>query len=84
MSEIAPARSAVAQALSRERRYDHVIWDWNGTLLDDVAFSVELMAQALGIDCALVDAGHQSAQRLRQKTSRVFTSLADLRALLGI
>jgi phosphoglycolate phosphatase len=25
------------------RRYDHVIWDWNGTLLDDVALCVDVM-----------------------------------------
>jgi phosphoglycolate phosphatase len=42
MSESAPARSPAFSLLSGERRYDHVIWDWNGTLLDDVSFSVEL------------------------------------------
>jgi phosphoglycolate phosphatase len=25
------------------RRYRHVIWDWNGTLPDDVAFSIQVM-----------------------------------------
>ena len=25
------------------RRYDHVIWDWNGTLLDDVDLVVDIM-----------------------------------------
>jgi phosphoglycolate phosphatase len=24
-------------------RYDHVIWDWNGTLLDDVHLTIEIM-----------------------------------------
>jgi phosphoglycolate phosphatase len=43
MSESASARTEVTPLVAGERRYDHVIWDWNGTLLDDVAFSVELL-----------------------------------------
>ncbi len=29
-------------------RYDHVIWDWNGTLLDDVHLTIEIMGGMLG------------------------------------
>jgi phosphoglycolate phosphatase len=43
MSESASARREVSPPVAGQRRYDHVIWDWNGTLLDDVAFSVELL-----------------------------------------
>ena len=28
-------------------RYDHVIWDWNGTLLDDVRLTIEIMGGML-------------------------------------
>ncbi len=28
-------------------RYDHIIWDWNGTLLDDAEFCVEVMGRML-------------------------------------
>lgn len=52
-------------------------------LVGDTLHDLEV-AQALGIDCALVAAGHQSSERLSQRTSRVFTSLADLRAVLGL
>jgi phosphoglycolate phosphatase len=42
------------------------------------------VAQALGIDCALVATGHQSVERLRRKTARVFDSLAELPGVLRI
>jgi phosphoglycolate phosphatase len=29
-------------------RYEHVVWDWNGTLLDDVGLAVEVMNGMLG------------------------------------
>ena len=29
-------------------RYDHVVWDWNGTLLDDVGLAVAVMNGMLG------------------------------------
>ena len=29
-------------------RYRHVVWDWNGTLLDDVAVAVEVVNRVLG------------------------------------
>jgi phosphoglycolate phosphatase len=47
MSEPVFARSDGTPFDSAERRYDHVIWDWNGTLLDDVDFSVELINRLL-------------------------------------
>lgn len=50
MSEPASTRSDVSPLVSGERRYDHVIWDWNGTLLDDVGFSVELVNGLLDQD----------------------------------
>lgn len=30
-----------------KKQYTHLIWDWNGTLLDDVAWSVEVMNRML-------------------------------------
>ena len=29
------------------RSYDAVVWDWNGTLLDDVELSVEIVNELL-------------------------------------
>ena len=52
-------------------------------MVGDTLHDLEV-AQTLGIDCALVDAGHQSSQRLRKETSQVFTSLLDLRDLIGL
>ena len=31
----------------KKRRYDHIIWDWNGTLFDDSWLSVEVINQVL-------------------------------------
>ena len=28
-------------------KYDHVIWDWNGTIIDDAYLCVEVMNQVL-------------------------------------
>jgi phosphoglycolate phosphatase len=40
-------------------RYDHVIWDWNGTLFDDVSLGVEVANLMLGRrGLAHVDADH--------------------------
>lgn len=50
---------------------------WVGDTLHDLE-----VAQALGVDCALVAAGHPSAQRLRQATAQVFGALTELRAAL--
>jgi phosphoglycolate phosphatase len=42
------------------------------------------VAQALGIDCVLVEIGHQSSERLRARTSQVRSCLADLREVLAM
>ena len=42
------------------------------------------VAEALGVDGFLVARGHQSATRLRKHCARVFESLDDLHAALGI
>jgi phosphoglycolate phosphatase len=30
-----------------ERQYDHIVWDWNGTLLDDTGFCVDVVNRML-------------------------------------
>jgi len=30
------------------KRYDSIVWDWNGTLLDDVDLSLEVVNELLG------------------------------------
>jgi phosphoglycolate phosphatase len=42
------------------------------------------VAQALGIDCLLVDIGHQSSERLRARTPQVCSCLADVRGILAL
>jgi hypothetical protein len=53
----------------RVRHVRHVIWDWNGTLLDDAA---------LGVRCLLVPSGHQSKERLRASGAQVLDTLPSL------
>ncbi len=43
VSEQAPPPNDKLPSPRETRRYCHVIWDWNGTLLDDVNYSVDLM-----------------------------------------
>lgn len=82
-----------------------IIWDWNGTLLDDARIAVQAdnillagepgpytvvgdmthdydMARALGADCILVAAGHQSRPVLERCGVPVLESLWELPALL--
>src|SRR5690606_8742813 len=45
-----PAHRDAGEAIEEERRmgrYAHVIWDWNGTLLDDVALCLDIMNRML-------------------------------------
>jgi phosphoglycolate phosphatase len=42
------------------------------------------VASQLGIDCVLVAAGHQPAERLRGRNARILTKLSELRTLLGL
>lgn len=42
------------------------------------------VAEALGIDCVLVASGHHNAERLRQRSSRVVSDLAELALELGL
>ncbi len=43
-------------------RYDHVIWDWNGTLFDDVELVVDIMRGML----ARRDLGEFDVERYRE------------------
>ena len=43
VSEHAPKPNDEVPSPTETRQYCHVIWDWNGTLLDDVNYSVDLM-----------------------------------------
>jgi phosphoglycolate phosphatase len=52
-------------------------------LVGDTLHDLEV-AQALGIDCILVDIGHQSPQRLRERTPRVCASLGAVRAIMDL
>jgi phosphoglycolate phosphatase len=52
-------------------------------LVGDTLHDLEV-AQALGIDCVLVDIGHQSPERLRAGTPQVCSCLADVRRILAL
>ncbi len=38
----------MAQLLKHTEKYDHIIWDWNGTLLNDVEYAVGKINSLLG------------------------------------
>jgi phosphoglycolate phosphatase len=52
-------------------------------LVGDTLHDLEV-ARELGVDCALVAAGHHPAAKLRRHHDRVLDSLAELPALLGM
>src|SRR5690606_25715712 len=39
--------AGTAERRTKMGRYEHVIWDWNGTLLDDVALCLDIMNRML-------------------------------------
>jgi phosphoglycolate phosphatase len=52
-------------------------------MIGDTLHDLEV-AEALGVDCVLVAAGHHSAERLRQRASRVLDDLHQLRSVPGL
>jgi phosphoglycolate phosphatase len=46
-SSAVPSPLALESALETIGRYRHVIWDWNGTLFDDVGLCVDLISELL-------------------------------------
>ena len=39
-------------------KYKYIIWDWNGTLLDDVQYAVSSMNKLLQEELPLLDTEH--------------------------
>ena len=52
-------------------------------MIGDTLHDLEV-AEALGVDCVLVAAGHHSAERLRQRAGRVLDDLHQLRSVPGL
>jgi phosphoglycolate phosphatase len=56
----------------------HQINPKKAVLIGDTVHDTET-ANALGIDCILVEGGHQSAQRLKMENARIFKTLEEIR-----
>jgi phosphoglycolate phosphatase len=52
-------------------------------MIGDTLHDLEV-AEAIGVDCVLVAAGHHPAERLRQRAQQVLGGLRDLRTVPGL